>query len=181
MKLFGICHAQSARKHRRAGHQVQENGDGRFKWRLHPRTVIRMVNSGQLSPSVARRLYPDQKLVAARHSLSGVNPTAIIVDETHDVLKLSGRMVEVPAGVIVGEIHTPHRIEIPTEQGMVCISVGDRYWPKRRNQHSKPYRVLGFMAGTSDVMFCRWAEGEPVKTDSMPVQQFLSVIGKQIL
>ncbi|QYW02535.1 hypothetical protein CPT_Silvanus_061 [Stenotrophomonas phage Silvanus] len=177
MKLFGICNVQSARKHRRAGHQVQENGDGRFKWRLHPRTVMQLVNSGKLSPSVARKFYPDQKLVAVRRpDLSGNSPTAIIVDEadcpvtSSEPLKLSGRMVE---------ISTPRRVEVPTERGMVCISVGDAYWPKRRNQHSKPYHVVGFMVGTGDVMFTRNDPYGGDDIDAMPVRKFIDVIGKQ--
>lgn len=172
MKTHGICHAQSARKHRKAGHVVQELGDGRrYRWAwvgfasVHAASIVRNGRFGKLN---------------------GMKATHIIVDEHHsfdDVVKLSGKMVEIPIenrqmqAYAAGAIHTPQRIELLVEGvGSVTIAVGDSYWPKRRNQHSKPYRVMGFMAGTGDVMFDR-GFGTPM--DSTAPRAFYGLIGKR--
>lgn len=152
MKTHGICHAQSARKHRRAGHVVQENGDGRFKWWRYANAQLQAYAAGAVLVSMDGGGQPD--MVGFR----GISPTAIIVDEP------------------LGDVHVSH-IEWPIAGGVGHISVGDAYWPKRRNQHSKPYRVRSII-GPATIYFDR---GEGTPTAQLPFAQFRDLIGKQIL
>lgn len=241
MKTHGICHAQSARKHRKAGHLVQELGDGRrYQWmRCGPPGAVYPQMFGRV-PSIVRN--------GRFGKLNGMKPTGVILDEQHsfdDIERVNrafpietiAKAFEVPvhmicdstiftkgfdieqtlsgkeyppaimgvdpgapegdmaaiSGAIMGDdertmrhqmanmafgpIHTAQRIELLVEGvGAVTIAVGDRYWPKRRNQHSKPYHVLGFMAGTGDVMFCR--DGDTT-ADSTAPRAFYGLIGKR--
>lgn len=177
MKTHGICNAQSARKHRRAGHVVQENGDGRYRWSL-PTGKQMLGRAIRLGGTIATHTP----------GISGMKPTGIIVDECNhpltgdpmmdeiETLKLSGRMVEIDHPVrrepkALASLAARH-----PDGTAVLLETGDRYWPKRRNQHSKAVTVVGFMAGTLDVMYLRDGAERP---DSMTVRDFLSFIGKR--
>lgn len=97
-------------------------------------------------------------------------------------LKLSGQRVElaiiddvppcVPVARLVkhaewiGERGTHHR-----------ISVGESYWPKRRNQHSKPYRILRIMSsGSAQILYDR---GDDTGRAETSLVLFRELIGKR--
>lgn len=152
MKTHGICHAQSARKHRRQGHAVNRLQDGRYQW-------LSCSAPGGMYLQMFGRARRPAKPMPDVVGFSGKNPTHIIIDE----LWVTAKIPETRA------VH-------PNDGKVAMLSVGDKFWPKRRNQHSKPYRVVGFRDGGS-VIFAR---GDEVVSGTMDADVFLTVIGKRV-
>lgn len=127
MKTNGICSAQSARKHRRAGHTVQRLPSGRYTWSFVPRAKVR----------------PYQRELVESFARASV-----------DVFTDDG--------------------------GMYTITVNDEFWPRRRNQHSKKFKVLRIVdmpeRGTHLVSYST-PRGE---MDSTTAREFLSMVGKRV-
>lgn len=162
MKYAGIVKsAKSARKHRRAGHYVTHLMLGGWAW-SHPYHIAgakleidpATTERRDFSANEICKVFSTAEVRALRDCITRVNAQGAAVP---DVMR----------GAIV--THTP--------SGVFTISVGARFWPRRRNQHSKQFIVLGFMAGTNDVMFCR--DGDTT-ADSMSAVEFLKFVGKQV-
>lgn len=122
MKTHGICNAQSARKHRRAGHFViPQDGSSTFAWGI----------TGDAIPPIE----------------CGVDAGEPEGDQTAFAMLPDPRV----------------------------IRVGASYWPKRRNQHSKPYHVLD--VGNGKVVYSRVRFAMP---QQMEASEFLALIGKEV-
>lgn len=57
------------------------------------------------------------------------------------------------------------------------VAGGEQYWPKRRNQYSKPYRVRSVSTG-GVVWFDR---GEGSEKTWLPAHAFLDMVGKKVM
>lgn len=182
MKTHGICHAQSARKHRKAGHLVQELGDGRrYQW-------MRCGPPGAVYPQMFGR--------AKR--LNGTKPTQFIVDELphlttrEDVERMARKSM---INDTFAPIHTPVRCGIdpgapegdmaafsingPAKafklDGYYRVAVGEEWYPKRRNQHSKPLRIVAITNGG----LIKYDRGEGGPGQWIEYTQFCGLIGKR--
>lgn len=94
----------------------------------------------------------------------------------HRYVQLTGNT---PTGVILDDIvDEPKHMDVPTERGSVTITQGSSYWPKRRNQHSKPYYIVGFSRG-----FVQHVRNDPFNDDEIVYSTpaaFVSLIGKPV-
>ncbi len=63
-----------------------------------------------------------------------------------------------------------------TMENTPVVRVGDIYRPKRANQHSKNYRVVG-LRDDGSVIFAR---GDEVVSGTMDAAEFLAMIGKLV-
>lgn len=164
MKTYGICGKQSARKHRKAGHHVSHvwGAPGRYQW----------VNSGD-------HRYV-QLVGRMSRALAKPKPTAVVYDlETFTngfQEPITGMKAEM--AILDDIVDEPNHMDVPTSLGTVTITQGRSYWPKRRNQHSKPYHIIGFSRGM--VQFVReFPHGDDDIVYSTP-DAFVSLIGKPV-
>lgn len=145
MKTHGICHAKSARKHRKQGHftMARPGYAGNFFW---------------------SRRWPTDHEVEMMTGDPEQNTYAVI----------EGRRFHT---VVVYEATPVSHAEWFAEgRGLCRISVGDAYWPIRRNQHSKPFRVLGILSAEQATITYDRGEGTPQQTTALTL--FRELIGK---
>lgn len=150
MKTSGICGKQSARKHRQRGDYV-----------IHTRGA-----PGRYTWLHVRTLHGDELRSAAQ------------VRQEQRGLGITGKRL---TGVILDDIwDEPNHMIVRTERGIVTIAQGSSYWPKRRNQHSKPYHVVGFDRG-----FVQHVRNSPYNSDDDEIVystpgDFVQLIGKPV-
>lgn len=146
MKTSGICNAQSARKHRRQGHIVVKAYGNRYMWQAC--SAPGAVVRNNLPSIVMNGRFG--KLADENRQLQAYAAGAVLT-------RTAGATVtHVPTGITV-----EHRAS---------------YWPKRRNQHSKPYIVVGFQNG--DVIYIR--QPEQTASSRMTLDAFVEAIGKRV-
>lgn len=179
MKTSGICNAQSARKHRKMGHDVARRPDGRYSWV----NTQAKLNRKFTPDYVADKLRQAQELIAPYKAAA----TATVDGRDFSALHVAGPNIGDVFGVQrANEIRRLEDLPVrqPERRHMIVVTVagttirqGNQFWPKRRNQHSKPFEVLGFMAGTHDVMFRRVGSDT---ADSVTLESFEAMIGKRV-
>jgi len=155
MKTYGVCNRQSARKHRRAGHKVQRLPSGRYMWSV--RTYQREVLDS-FARAAGAALFDTFKATKADE----IEVTATC----HNPQFTAAR-----AGWV--DVFT-------NDGGAYTINVGDEFWPRRRNQHSKKFKVLRIVElperGTHLVSYST-PRGE---MDSITAREFLMLVGKRV-
>lgn len=200
-KNCGICSKQSARKHRRQGHFVRTCSwnPSRYQWFRERPTWWKEGRNASQSKIMADILgYKGGHRIELSHGAGKTGVEKVVIVDEHDTHVPSivrngtfGKMSRPIGRVVFAELDKADpdsdgfyatailsKDEYPNVfAAMHNIKAGDRFWPKRRNQHSKPYTVLGYMAGTQDVMFTRdgWTTA-----DSTSQAMFLTLIGKRV-
>lgn len=161
MKTDGICGKQSARKHRNAGHYVSRilGVPGRYQW-INPsdRRYMQMLGRALAKPKPTAVVYDLETFTNGfQETISGMKAEAVIPDGIWD---------------------EPNHMDIPTPLGTVTITQGRSYWPKRRNQHSKPYHLVIFSHGA--VGYVRTDPYSPDDIVYCAPATFVELIGKPV-